>query len=310
MQSSRWWCVLLLTGLLLPAMLRAQEQTLTGVVRSAAAPGTPLVLEVPGQTQQLNLPAAGVMVMRNGMPAGLTELQRGDQVTLTLGPENVVLRVDATGGAPPVETTSGVVVGTITRNTGGQLVLMTMPGGEREFTIPSNATIVREGRDTQLAAIALNDSVVLMLNSDGGVASIFAQPLGNEYVVEGRTTGMIGDRTLEVEVGEQTIQVPLPIGDEAQITRDGDAVGVDKLAADDRVQIRFNPLGRPVEIIARSAGRGSLLGSPWLLLLCLVPLLLLGLAILRGVPLRDLFVLPSRRQPALDADDFDGVGQP
>src|SRR5688500_10139146 len=81
MQSSRWWRIFLITGLLLPATLWAQGQTLTGVVRSAAAPGAALVIEVPGQPEQLNLRAAGVVVMRDGLPAQLADLQPGDQVT-------------------------------------------------------------------------------------------------------------------------------------------------------------------------------------------------------------------------------------
>lgn len=309
MQSSRWWRIFLLAGLMIPATLWAQGQTLSGVVRSAAAPGVPIVIDVPGQTEQLNLRASGIVVMRDGQPARLADLLPGDQIILTLGPDNVVLRVDATGSTPTVESTGGVVVGTVTRNAGGQLVLMTTPGGEQEFTIPTGATIMREGRDTQLGAIETNDSAVLMLDPDGGVASIFTQPAGDQYVVEGTATGQIGEGGLEIKVGDQTVEVPLPIGDEARITRNGRSAGIADLAENDQMRIRFNALGRPIEIAASSTSRGGL-GSPWLLLLCLVPFVLLGLAIWRGVPLQTLFVLPSRRQPVIDTDDIDGIGQP
>jgi hypothetical protein len=293
-----------------PAIIHAQGQILNGVVRSAAGPGTSLVIEVPGQPEQLNLRASDVVVMRNGQPALLADLQPGDQIVLTLGPDNAVQRVDATGDAA-VATSEDVVVGTVTRNMGGRIVLMTTPSGEQEFSVPSSATIMRSGRDTQIGAIETHDSVVLALNTDGSVASIFAQPIGDQYVVEGTTTGNIRDGHLEVQIQEQTLQVPLPVGDGTRVTRDGRSARVDQLAANDHVLIRFNPLGRPVEVEARSTGKSGLLRSPWLLLLCLMPLLLLiPVALQRGIPIRipfELPRLPRRRGQQIDTDDIDGM---
>ncbi len=289
----------------------APASTLNGVVRSAAAPGTPLVIEAPGQVEQLNLRISTVVVTRDGQPARLADLRAGDRIVLTLGPDKVVQRVEATSKTLVAHGSGGsgdVVVGTVIQNMEGQLALQTAPG-EQEFTIPAGATIMREGRAAQLAAIKTNDSVVLVRDASGDVRSIFAQPMGNQYMVEGTTTGTIRDHHLEVRVGEQTLEVPLPAGEETEVTRNGRAARLDQIAANHRVQIRFTPFGRPVEVAARSAGPGSLLRSPWLLLF-LLPLLLIPLAMWRGTRARALLVLPGRRRRVVDPDDIDGIRQP
>ena len=307
--SLRWWSLLLLAGLVAAvAGVQAQEQPriVTGVVRSAPGAGAPLVIEAPGQTEQLNLRAANVVVTRDDQPATLVDLRPGDTVTLEIGPDNMVQRIDARSAAPGSATAGNVVVGTVDENTGGQVTVMTASGA-REFTIPSGAYIGREGRETQVGAIQADDSVVVLLDPAGNLQSIFAQPAGNQYVVEGTTTGAIREHMLEVEAGEQILNVPLPLGEEARVTRNGRVVSLTDIEPGDRVTIHFNAMGQPAEVAARSPGRAGLLRNWWLLLLCLIPLALLLLFLRQQQPAQALFVLPRRRRRVANPDDIDGL---
>ncbi len=289
--------------------------TITGSVREAAGPGTPLVIEAPEQTQQLNLAAAGVVVTRDSQPATLADLRSGDSLTMEVGADNVVQRIDASSasvaGSVADSVAGSVVVGTVNQNTEGQLLLMTL-AGEREFSVPSEAAVVREGRDTRIADVEADDSAVIMLDAAGNVISVFARGTGNAYVVEGTTTGAIRDHKLELQADGQLLNVPLPLGEGAQVVRDGQAAPITDIQPNDRVTIRFDETGAPVSVAAQSpmpsGWRSFLTRYRWLGLLCLVPLILLFPLLFsrRRRAGRAILVVPGGRR-AIDPDDIDGI---
>lgn len=290
--------------------------TITGSVREAGGVGSPLVIEAPDQTQQLNLAAAGVVVTRDGQPATLPDLRPGDSLTMEVGDDNIVRRIDATSGSPSAGSVTDadaglVVVGTVNQNTEGQLLLMTL-AGEREFSVPSEAAVVREGRDTRIADIEADDSAVIMLDAAGNVTSVFARGTGNAYVVEGTTTGNIRDHLLELQADGQLLNVPLPLGENAQVLRDGQTASVTDIQPKDRVTIRFDETGTPVEVAAQSPmasdWRSLLTRYRWLGLLCLIPLILLFPLLFsrRRRAGRAILVVPGGRR-AIDPEDIDGI---
>jgi len=203
------------------------------------------------------------------------------------------------------------VVGTVNQNTEGQLLLMTL-AGEREFSVPSEAAVVREGRDTRIADVEADDSAVIMLDAAGNVISVFARGTGNAYVVEGTTTGAIRDHKLELQADGQLLNVPLPLGEGAQVVRDGQAAPITDIQPNDRVTIRFDETGAPVSVAAQSpmpsGWRSFLTRYRWLGLLCLVPLILLFPLLFsrRRRAGRAILVVPGGRR-AIDPDDIDGI---
>jgi hypothetical protein len=255
--------------------------TITGRVRSPIGPDGYLVVDAPGQQQQLNLRAAGVTVTRDGQPARLADLQAGDTVTMLIGSDDVVQRVDASsaaGGAAPDAALARVITGTVNDNNEGQLTVTTA-GGRQQYMLPPGAYVAREGQTAELGAVQAQDSVALVVAPSGEVQAVFARLGGGDYVVEGTVAGPLEGQILPVRFADQTIAVAVPaIG--VAVSRNNSGASLEDLRPDDQVSVRFDANGQPTVIEAMGgAGPSRWLRSPWLLL-CLIPLLLLALLFL------------------------------
>ncbi len=277
---------------------------LVGSVRTGAGPDSPLVIDVPGQTQQLNLNANNVAVTRDGQPAQLADLQPGDSITMELGEDQSVRRIDArsAGGFGAL---GRIVVGTVEQNNEGQVVLATA-GGPQEFGIPAGAYVAREGRQDELGAIKSQDSAVIVLDPAGAPTSVFASPTGGDYAIEGTLNGPLREQVFAVRAGSHNVLVPVPESG-VKITRDGKQAALTDIQPNDRVRVRFNAQSQPVAIDARSGSRSLLGGRWWLLLLPLLLLLLLLPLLRRRRPGRSILVLPGRRRRTVNTDDIDGL---
>ncbi len=282
--------------------------TLNGRVRTPLGPGSYLVIDAPGQQQQLNLNASSVVVTRDGQPSRLADLQAGDTVAIQIGPDNAARRIDARSGNAGSTGAGRIVVGTVNDNNETRLTVMTAAGSQ-QFTIPPGAYVARDGKDTDLGAVKVNDSATLVISSTGNVQAVFAQPTGDKYLLDGTARGPVEGQTLAVRTGTQTIAVPVPETGVA-VTRNGRAASLEDIRTSDRVTVHFNALSQPVAIDATGVG-GALgrLRSPWLLLLCLIPLLiLLGLFLWRRDRVgQALLVLPRRRRRAVNPADVDDL---
>lgn len=287
--------------------------TINGTVRAPGAPGSLLVIDAPGQQGQLNLNANAVAVTRDGQPAQITDLRPGDNVTIQVGAGNVAQRIDARSVGNAAGSSAGaarILVGTVNDNNEGQINVTTRYN-RQQFTVPRGAYIAREGKPTDLGAIKAQDSVTLVLTGTDGVQAVFAQPGGGDYGVSGTVTGATRPGMLDMRVGTQAVNVPVPETGVAISRNTRPAIFAD-IKPNDQVRVRFNELGQPTAIDATSGGRFSgLLGRirPGLLvLLCLLPLLLLLLALLlvrRSRSRRTLLAVPVRRRRRVDPDDID-----
>lgn len=282
--------------------------TLNGMVRTALGPESYLVIDAPGQQGQLNLNASSVVVTRDGQPARLSDLQAGDTVAIQIGPDNVARRIDARSGSAGSTEATRIVVGTVNDNNETRLTVNTATGSQ-QFTIPPGAYVARDGKAADLGAVKVNDSATLVISSTGNVQAVFAQPAGNQYLLDGTARGPVDGTTLVVRTGTQTIAVPVPQTGVA-VTRNGKAASLADIRASDQVTVHFDVSSRPISIDA--TGSGGLVGrlrSPWLLLLCLVPLLLLlGLFLWRRDRVEQaLLVLPRRRRRPINPADVDDL---
>jgi uncharacterized protein YpuA (DUF1002 family) len=284
-----------------------------GTVRSPMAPGSVLVIDAPGQQQQLNLRANSVVVTRNGNPAQLADLQPGDRVSIQVGPGGVAQRIDARSagaGAAGAASGSRIVVGTVNANDEGRLMLMTA-NGSQQFEVPKGAYVARDGKATQIGAVKAQDSATVVVSSVGEVQAVYARPNGREYLLDGAVRApSIVDQTLQVRSGSQTVGVPVPPSG-IPVTRNGKPAQLTDIQPNDQVTVRFNELNQPTAIEARSGRFGLLsrLNPGRQLLLCLLPLLLL-LALLfwrRDQARQILLVLPGRRRRVVNPDDVDDL---
>ncbi len=256
--------------------------TVQGTLRASITAGAPFTVEVDGQSRELTAGDGNIPVTRDGQPAQLADIQPGDNVTVRLRPDSVVEAIDARSAGPAnanpgsgaMNAAGRVVVGMVEANTNGQINLQT-GGATQQFAVPAAARVVREGREAQVGAVQARDSAVVVLDPTGKVEAVFARPGDGNYVLEGVAPGVVNGQMLPVQVGEQTIDVPLANG-EVPVTRDGRAAQLADIQPNDRVTVRFDESNRPVAIDAQRAAAGFNWRRLWWLPL-LLPLLLLPL---------------------------------
>lgn len=293
-------------GLGVPGAAPAGGQVLNGTVRSPLGPESYLVIDAPGQQQQLNLNANTVAVTRDGQPAQLADLQAGDSVTIQVGADNVAQRIDARSAGGATAAAGRIVVGTVNDNNEGQVTLTTA-GGQQQFAIPREAYIARDGEAAELGAVQAQDSATLVISSTGDVQAVFARPGGGDYALEGQVAEPLVANALNLRVGSELVGVSVPATGVA-VSRNGRAASFADIQPGDRVTVRFNAMSQPVAVDATSRGGLFGLGRNQLLpLLCLLPLLLLlGLFLWRREQMeRVLLVLPGRRRRIVNPDDVD-----
>lgn len=231
-----------------------EPTTLNGTVRSAAAPGMPLTIEVAGQTRRLELIANNVTVERNGEPAQLTDLQPGDTVTLQAGPGLAIQQIKASGtGGIGTNQTTRFIVGAVAFQQGRQISLRTT-AAQRQISIPQDAYIARAGHKDLLASIKGEDSIVAVVDGDGIVQALFAQPEPNSYTIAGTADGAaLSEQVLQLRVGEKRVIVPLTAAG-LILTRNGKAAQLSGLRSGDQIVVQFDANGNPTIVQASDAG--------------------------------------------------------
>lgn len=276
----------------------AAGTTVQGTVQAPIAAGAPFTVDVGGQPRELTVVDANIPVTRDGQPSQLAAIQPGDTVTARLRPDNTVEAIDArSAGAAPANAGGAAnpagrfVVGTVENNTNGQINLQT-GGGAQQFAVPAAARVVREGREAQVGAVQAQDSALMVLDPAGTVQAVFARPGNANYALEGVAPAAVTGQTLPVQVGEQTIDVPLTNA-QIPVTRDGNAAQLADIQPNDRVSVQFDATNQPVAINAQSADTGFNWRNLWWLPLLLLPLLLLPL--LRRRRVETVVVEPGQR---------------
>ena len=261
----------------------AAGTTVQGTLRQPITAGAPFTVEVDGQPRELTAGDGNIPVTRDGQPAQLADIQPGDSVTVRLRPDSAVEAIDARSAGPAnanagdgaTNAAGRFVVGMVEANTNGQINLQT-GGGTQQFAVPDAARVVREGREAQVGAVQAQDSALIALDPTGKVQAVFARPGDGNYALEGVAPGAVNGQILPVQVGENTIDVPLANGN-IPVTRDGREAQLADIQPNDRVTVRFDGSNQPVAIDAQSAAAGFNWRSLWWLPLLLLPLLLLPL---------------------------------
>lgn len=127
------------------------------------------------KTLTLTIPA-GATVSRDQQSAQLSALQAGDTVTVVQGPSSTRVSAFSAGFAPtPTVKAQG---GTLKSVSGDVLTLAAPDGSTSTVTVPSSATVTRDGQNAQLSDLKSGDRVFVLQTPRGTRVVAFAPGSG------------------------------------------------------------------------------------------------------------------------------------
>lgn len=145
----------------------AAGRQITGTVASVA----PLTITGADVPAQLAFDDPGIVVVRDGQPAQLSNLQPTDQVVVTLDSANRVQRIEATSAAGAAggaaANAARTIQGTAASIANGTLTVDTAAGAENVALGTAPVEVRRNGQAAQLGDIQPGDSVSVQLGADG-----------------------------------------------------------------------------------------------------------------------------------------------
>lgn len=155
------------------------------VVVGTVASTSPLRITGAGVPDQLALDEPNIVVVRDNQPAKLSDLQPNDAVTVSLGANNQVQRIEArsASGTANGAVASTTLQGVITRNANSTLSVKTAAGNQ-DIAANTEVQVRRNGQAAQLSDIQPGDSVTAQLDANGRPTSIEAtsgQPAANSF---------------------------------------------------------------------------------------------------------------------------------
>jgi hypothetical protein len=192
-----------------PSGVVAPFATFTASVQSVG--GTSLGLLLPDGTSVTLALAPSFTVTQGGQPAGLSAVQVGEPVTVTLNGQDWVTSIAVNATA---QGAAGAVGGYLTgSDPAAGTVTVYSAGGLRTYWLAAGATVTLGGQSVTAAQVPAGDNVTLTLNSSDEVAALSAVAPSQETVgvvlsvVAGVLTLQTGATTQTITLGPYSVAV-------------------------------------------------------------------------------------------------------
>ncbi|HZG77789.1 MAG TPA: S-layer homology domain-containing protein [Paenibacillus sp.] len=168
-------------------------------------------------------------ILRNNASATLSALRTGDQVTVVVA-GGLIVHVNVTTAA---SVTDGQKTGTVTA-VGANKLTIAKDGVTTEYTVKSDAVIVRNNATAQLSALKAGDQVTAVVAGGVVVHVNVTQPVAENGQVTGVVSAVYGDK---VDLWKGGVQVSYAVEANATIVRNGVAVALNVVQPGDEVSL-------------------------------------------------------------------------
>jgi len=139
---------------------------ITGEVVSIDRQDREITLEISGNDRTFDL-ANTIYVMFDDKKGSLSDIEKGDDVKITVNEDNKVIRIDVNRDLEEVDTYSGKVLTIDTDE-----ITLLVSGNERTFDVDADVDVMFDDQDGAVGDIIKGDSVKIHLDSDDDVIKI------------------------------------------------------------------------------------------------------------------------------------------
>ncbi|HZG87133.1 S-layer homology domain-containing protein [Paenibacillus sp.] len=198
----------------------------TGTVTAVGA--NTLTLSKDGQTTQYTVKSDAV-ILRNNATVALSAVKVGDEATVVVSGGQIV-HVNVTKTAT---VTDGTKTGAVTA-VGANTLTLVKDGQTTQYTVKSDAIIVRNGATVTLSAVKVGDQVSVVVAGGVVIHVNVTQPIAESGQVSGVVTAVYGS-TIDLTVNNTVVSYPVEAN--ATIVRNGAVVSLSAVQPGDGVSV-------------------------------------------------------------------------
>ena len=198
----------------------------TGTVTAVGA--NTLTLSKDGQTTRYTVKSDAV-ILRNNATVALSAVKVGDEATVVVSGGQIV-HVNVTKIAT---VTDGTKTGAVTA-VGTNTLTLSKDGQTTQYTVKSDAIVVRNGTTAALSAVKVGDQVSVVVAGGVVIHVNVTQPIAESGQVNGIVTSVYGN-TIDLTVNN--VVVSYPVESNATIVRNGAVVALNAVQPGDGVSV-------------------------------------------------------------------------